>query len=256
MRRCSRLVDERDVLYFRTLRPRGRWCERLQRWAHDLIQDPGVTSKEVQSISDTHKAELRTGSVDVLVPTSLAASPVPPRMHMKTRPESLPATRGLQAQLLRQLDPERQQRLHTKDHASRTLNCSDELDACRDGVIAYMETTLMNAYYRDIVDGVELKMLCQDWTIAGYSIWGGTTRYNFAHAPKGTEAVVVQCKISRSAAQRWSRMRIALAQRYSTQVCADTKYQGAHVLVHIEQLFLSIWLFIMLSYYILDFKEL
>ncbi|KAL1715718.1 hypothetical protein EV715DRAFT_293945 [Schizophyllum commune] len=42
----------------------------------------------------------------------------------------------------------------------------------------------MNAYYRDIVDRVELKMLCPDWTIAGYSIWGSTTRYNFAHAPK------------------------------------------------------------------------
>ena len=53
----------------------------------------------------------------------------------------------------------------------------------------------MNAYYHDIVDGVELKMLCPDWTITGYSIWGGTTRYNFAHAPKGTEAVVVQCKM-------------------------------------------------------------
>ena len=61
-------------------------------------------------------------------------------------------------------------------------------------MIAYTETAPMNAYYRDIVDRVELKMLCPDWTIAGYSIWGSTTRYNFAHAPKGTEAVVVNSR--------------------------------------------------------------
>ncbi|KAL1751813.1 hypothetical protein FB107DRAFT_251246 [Schizophyllum commune] len=163
----SLVVDSLSKLpHSTTSRPLARATSTLGPY---LIQDPGVTSKEVQSISDIHKAELRTRSVDVLVPTSLAASPVLPRMHTTTRPGSLPATRGLQAPLLRQIDPERQQRLRNKDHASRTLDCRVVTSSTRAGT-TYTETTLMNAYYRDIVDGVELKMLCPDWTIAGYII--------------------------------------------------------------------------------------
>ncbi|KAI5822448.1 hypothetical protein K523DRAFT_408682, partial [Schizophyllum commune Tattone D] len=64
--------------------------------------------------------------------------------------------------------------------------------------------------------------------------------------------VVLQCKVDGQVSNEAIIPTACNLDPYrSTQVYASTKWWGAHVLVHIEQLFLNIWLCIMLSYHLL-----
>ncbi|KAL1742755.1 hypothetical protein HDZ31DRAFT_42548 [Schizophyllum fasciatum] len=112
----------------------------------------------------------------------------------------------------------------SKDDASRTLNCSDELNACEDGVIAYTVTATTNVYFCDIFfDEVQTDRLCAGTTVAERNIRGGTVLHELTHALKGTEDVGYGCKANTKLSDEEKISNADNFNCFSTQVYADTK---------------------------------
>ncbi|KAL1666506.1 hypothetical protein EV122DRAFT_293410 [Schizophyllum commune] len=112
----------------------------------------------------------------------------------------------------------------SKDDDSRTLNCSDEANACEQGVIAYTIISTTNVYFCDIFyDEVETEQLCSGTTVDERNIRGGTVLHELTHALKGTEDVGYGCQENQQLSDSEKISNADNFNCFSTQVYSDTE---------------------------------
>ncbi|KAI4527176.1 zincin [Schizophyllum commune Loenen D] len=111
-----------------------------------------------------------------------------------------------------------------EDDDSRTLNCSDEANACEQGVIAYTIISTTNVYFCDIFyDEVETEQLCSGTTVDERNIRGGTVLHELTHALKGTEDVGYGCQENQQLSDSEKISNADNFNCFSTQVYSDTE---------------------------------
>lgn len=83
------------------------------------------------------------------------------------------------------------QAVANENDSGRTLDCTDEANACSDGVIAYTITSTTNIYFCDIFfdEKADPSALCSGTSVNDRNISGGTTLHEMTHATSGTEDV-------------------------------------------------------------------
>ncbi|KAL1746239.1 hypothetical protein HDZ31DRAFT_81364 [Schizophyllum fasciatum] len=112
----------------------------------------------------------------------------------------------------------------SKDDESRTLNCSDEANACDQGVIAYTVIATTNVYFCDIFyDEVQTDKLCSGTTVSKRNIRGGTVLHELTHALKNTEDVGYGCEANQQLSDSEKISNADNFNCFSTQVYADTQ---------------------------------
>ncbi|KAF6748969.1 Metalloprotease [Ephemerocybe angulata] len=108
--------------------------------------------------------------------------------------------------------------------SSRTLSCTDALNACSGGVIAYTATSTTNVYFCDIFfDEVATTELCSGTTVAARNIRGGTTLHELTHALSGTDDVTYGCSADQALTDDKKIINADNFNCFTTQVYADTK---------------------------------
>ncbi|KAF9445020.1 zincin [Macrolepiota fuliginosa MF-IS2] len=111
-----------------------------------------------------------------------------------------------------------------ENSSSRSMDCTDELEVCGPGIIAYTLLSTGDIYYCSIFfDEAPTNTLCTVTTVASRNARGGTTLHELTHATSGTKDVNYGCDTNQ---QLTDPQKISNADNYAcfaTQVYANTQ---------------------------------
>ncbi|KAF9553538.1 Metalloprotease [Agrocybe pediades] len=111
-----------------------------------------------------------------------------------------------------------------ENSSSRTLSCTDSLNACSSGVIAYTATATTNIYFCSIFfNEVATSSLCSGTTVASRNVRGGTTLHELTHAVGGTDDIGYGCSADQSLSTSNKAINADNYNCFTTQVYQNTK---------------------------------